>query len=121
MFLVCAAVSLPARVTLAASLATAPMCDQDASSVSAPIPALPSRSGVLAAPPRCEDTGLARLGATKPPNDSSHQPLSFERTDRILPAVLGFAHPPASRLPVAAPSRVLPPPSHALGVYRPPR
>jgi len=103
-----------------AAFASAPMCGENAESIAAPLPLLPSRDGEIKATPDC-DSALQLLRASPMPN-RPHQLASAETVERALPEFsLLPCCPRGSLIERPESDRSHGPLGFDSGVFRPPR
>jgi len=104
------------------AFAVAPMCDPSGASMPAPTPAPPSSTGDLAAPKGCPDPGKA--GSVDASRSHDRVPVAeraVDPPDRVLPSVVRFPQPAASRCERPEQVRMPVRPGFSEPVYRPPR
>ena len=103
------------------ALASAPMCDENAQTIEAPLPLVPAKGGEIRAMPSCE-LGFAKLSPALPFGERMPLQASGDGLDRVLPLTSILPPPPAGDLlPIDPSSSVNPTGDLGSGVYRPPR
>jgi len=104
-----------------AALASAPMCDEHAQTIEAPLPVVPAKGGEIRATTSC-DLSFAKLSPALPLGERPQLQASGEGLERVLSRVLILPPVPVGRLLPVSPEALAAPAGGPLsGIYRPPR
>ena len=103
------------------ALASAPMCDEHAQTIEAPLPAFPPKGGEIRATPSC-DLVFAKLSPALPFGERPQVQATADGLERVLPLALILPPLPIGELlPAGSDGLAAPAGGPRSGVYRPPR